>query len=44
LGNSAVVVHRHYRELVKLADAERWFAVRPGAADNVIAMPVAASA
>jgi integrase len=44
LGNSAVVVHRHYRELVKLADAERWFAIRPGAADNVIAMPVAASA
>src|SRR5208337_3249034 len=25
-GNSAAVVHRHYRELVKLADAERWFA------------------
>ena len=31
-GNSAAVVHRHHRELVQPADAERWFAVRPGAA------------
>jgi integrase len=44
LGNSAGVVHRHYRELVKPADAERWFAVRPGEADNLIPLPVAASA
>ena len=29
LGNSAAVVHRHYRELVKPADAQRWFAVKP---------------
>jgi hypothetical protein len=39
LGNSAAVVHRHYRELVKPADAGRWFAVRPGEADNVIPLP-----
>ena len=36
LGNSAAVVHRHYRELVKPADAERWFAVKPEAATNVL--------
>ena len=41
LGNSAAVVHRHYRELVKPADAERWFAVRPNTAENVVAMPSA---
>lgn len=29
LGNSASIVHRHYRELVKPAQAERWFAVSP---------------
>ena len=44
LGNSAVVVHRHYRERVKLTDAERWFAVRPGAADNVVLLPQASAA
>ncbi len=39
-GNSAAVIHRHYRELVKLADAERWFAVKPdGEAANVVTMP-----
>ncbi len=35
-GNSAAVIHRHYRELVKLADAERWFAVKPDAETNVV--------
>jgi integrase len=44
LGNSASVVHRHYRELVKPADAERWFAVKPDAEANVVTMPLAASA
>ena len=40
LGNSAAVVHRHYRELVKPADAERWFAVKPaGEAANVVTLP-----
>ncbi len=39
-GNSAAVIHRHYRELVKLADAERWFAVKPdGEAANVVTLP-----
>lgn len=43
-GNSAAVIHRHYRELVKPADADRWFAVKPAEAPaNVLAMPVAAS-
>ena len=42
LGNSAAVVHKHYRELVKLTDAQRWFNVKPEAAANVIALPAAA--
>ena len=29
LGNSAAIVHRHYRELVKSADAEKWFSIVP---------------
>ena len=37
-GNSAAVIHRHYRELVKLADAQRWFSVKPEAVSNVIAL------
>lgn len=28
LGNSATVVHRHYRELVSVKEAERWFEIR----------------
>lgn len=44
LGNSAAVVHRHYRELVKPADAERWFAVKPAdAPENLLPMPTAAA-
>ena len=31
LGNSAAVVHRHYRELVTQAAAQNWFAVVPSA-------------
>ena len=38
LGNSAAVVHKHYRELVKSADAERWFAVNPEGPSNVVTM------
>ena len=38
LGNSAAVVHKHYRELVKPADAERWFNVKPKQEANVIAL------
>jgi len=45
LGNSAAVVHKHYKELVKkTADAERWFNVRPEAPANVVAMTAAANA
>ena len=35
LGNSAKVVHRHYRELVKPSDAVKWFAVKPEGAPGV---------
>jgi integrase len=40
LGNSADMIHRHYKALVTKADAERFFALRPAAADagKVIAM------
>ena len=38
LGNSAAVVHRHYRELVKPSDAEAWFAVKPESAANIVPM------
>jgi integrase len=41
LGNSAAVVHRHYRELVKPADAVKWFAVKPDAPVNVVPMAAA---
>ena len=42
LGNSAAVVHKHYRELVKPADAEAWFAVKPESPVNVLTMPATA--
>lgn len=42
LGNTAPVVHRHYRELVKTADAERWFAIKPQAPSNVVPLVPAA--
>jgi integrase len=44
LGNSAAVVHRHYRELVKPKDAEKWFAVRPETPANVFAFSTVSSA
>ena len=45
LGNSASVVHRHYRELVKPADAQRWFEIRPATAPaNVLPLAAAAKA
>jgi integrase len=43
LGNSAVVVHRHYRELVTPADAAKWFNVKPETPDNVLSIPAAAT-
>jgi integrase len=42
LGNSAAVVHRHYRELVKPADAVRWFNVKPENPANVVPLTAAA--
>jgi len=44
LGNSAAVVHRHYRELVKPADAVKWFSVKPEAPANVISLATGAVA
>jgi hypothetical protein len=44
LGNSAAVIHRHYRELVKPADAQKFFGVKPEAPANVLPMPAAATA
>ena len=42
-GNSAAVIHRYYRELVKPADAERWFSVRPTEAPaNILPLPATA--
>ena len=43
LGNSADMIHRHYKALVTKADAERFFALRPGEAesDKVVPMPKA---
>ena len=41
LGNSAAVVHRHYRELVTASDAQAWFAIMPTAPANVL--PLAAA-
>jgi len=43
LGNTAAVVHKHYRELVKPADAVKWFAVLPEQPANVVALPAATS-
>ena len=43
LGNSAAVVHKHYRELVKPDAAEAWFNIRPEAPANVLAMPANAT-
>ena len=45
LGNSAAVVHKHYRELVKPDAAAKWFALQPAATPaNVVPMPTAAAA
>ena len=43
-GNSASVIHKHYRELVKPADAQRWFNVRPEAPANVLTLAAALNA
>ncbi len=40
-GNSAAVIHKHYRELVKPADAVKWFAVSPSQPANILTLPAA---
>ena len=37
-GNSAAVVFKHYRELVKPADGKRWFNVRPERPANIVSL------
>ena len=44
LGNSPAIVHKHYRELVKPKDGERWFSMKPETPANVMALPQAAAA
>ncbi len=41
LGNSAAVIHRHYRELVRPADAVKWFSIMPEKPANVLPMRAA---
>jgi integrase len=43
MGNSPQVVFRHYRELVKPAEAERWFDVKPEAPANVLPLTTVAN-
>ena len=55
-GNSPQMIFRHYRELVRAVDAEKWFAITPasvdaakaarenGAAEKIVALPKEASA
>ena len=38
MGNSADVVFKHYRELVKAADAKAWFAITPEQPANIISL------
>ena len=38
-GNSSQMVFKHYGELVKPADADKWFNVQPQTRANVLAMP-----
>jgi integrase len=41
LGNSAPVVHAHYRELVKPADAGLYFSIKPEAPVNIVPLVAA---
>ena len=50
-GNSSQMIFRHYPELVRATDAEKWFAITPevvdtakaarqaGAAEKIVALP-----
>ncbi len=44
LGNSAAIVHRHYRELVNQTEAKAWFAVKPEGPANIVSMTPSAAA
>ena len=37
-GNSPAMIFQHYRELVRPADAKRWFGLMPGISRNIIDM------
>jgi len=41
LGNTASVVHRHYKALVKPEEAKRWFSIKPGGQANLIQIKAA---
>lgn len=43
-GNSPAMIHSHYKGLATKAEAEKWFAVAPAKAANVIALAGAAKA
>ena len=43
-GNSPKIIFSNYRELVKPADAVKWFAIEPETPANVIAAPMVAVA
>jgi len=43
-GNSAKVIHRHYRQLCTPADAQKFFSIKPATAANVLPMSAAATA
>jgi len=38
-GNSPQMIFKHYRELVRPADAAKWFGIAPGGVEKVIALP-----
>jgi hypothetical protein len=40
-GNSVAIIRQHYLRRVKPAEAARWFAIAPEAADNVVQLKAA---
>jgi hypothetical protein len=42
-GSSPQMIFQHYRELVKPADAVKWFNVKPDAPANVVPLAAAAN-
>ena len=40
-GNTPKIIFSNYRELVKPADAVKWFGIEPEVPENVIQVPVA---